>query len=80
MSSGHNTVTANPAGKRVFWGMLKILGMLVVILSCTAFTQRMAMLTSDTGDYGYLVVMLIIDAGFVYWAYKVIWKPIKKAN
>ncbi len=54
------------------WTILKLLAMLFVILSCISFIHNMALVGSITGNYGLLGIMVVVDAGFVYWAYRVI--------
>jgi hypothetical protein len=63
---------------KIVWIILKVLGMLFVGLNCLASIQRMSMVSSLTGDYKFLGVTLLVDAGLLYWAYRVICKPIKK--
>jgi hypothetical protein len=63
---------------KVVWIIQKVLGMLFVGLTCLASIHRMSMVSSLTGNYLFLVATLLMDAGLLYWAYRVIWKPIKK--
>jgi hypothetical protein len=63
---------------KVVWIILKVLGMLFVGLVCLASIQKMSMVSSLTGNYFFLVATLVVDAGLLYWAYRVIWKPIRK--
>ncbi len=62
---------------KVFWIVLKVLGMLFVGLNCLNSIQKMSMVSSITGNYLFLVATLLFYAGLLYWAYRVIWKPIK---
>ncbi len=62
---------------KAVWMILKVLGMLFVCLTCLASIHRMSMVSSLTGNYWFLVATLLVDAGLLYWAYRVIWKPIK---
>jgi hypothetical protein len=63
--------------KRAIWLILKVVGMLFVILACVNDIRSMAMVSQMTGNYLFLVVCLLVAAVFVYWAYRVIWKPIR---
>jgi hypothetical protein len=63
-------------GKKVFWYFLKIIGMLFVCWMSIVTIKNTALFQSLTGDSTYLVLSLFISAGLVYWAYRVIWKPI----
>jgi len=63
--------------KKIFWYALKVIGMLFVILNCYAFIYRMSIVRLATGNYGFLVAILLVDAGLLYWAYRVIWRPIE---
>jgi len=63
--------------KKVIWTVLKLLGMAFVILSCIDFIHRMALVGSITGHYQLLVLIIFVDLGLTYWAYRVIWRPIK---
>lgn len=58
--------------------ILKVLGMAFVILSCVAFIQRMVMVATMTGQWAYPVGMGLISCLMIYWAYCVIWRPIKR--
>lgn len=62
---------------KVFWIILKVLGMLFVGLTCLNSIQKMSMVSSITGNYLFLAAILVVDAGLLYWAYRVIWKPIQ---
>lgn len=66
----------NAMTKNVFWYTLKTIGMLFVCLMCINTIKSTALYQSLTGDSTYLVLSLFVCAGLVYWAYRVIWKPI----
>jgi hypothetical protein len=63
---------------KVVWIILKVLGLLFVGLNCLNSIQKMSMVSSMTGNYLFLAVTLVVYAGLLYWAYRVIWVPIKK--
>jgi hypothetical protein len=60
--------------------LARIIGMGFVIVSCMAFITRMTMVGRLTDQWGYLVVIVAVSAGLVYWAYRVIWCPIRPAT
>jgi hypothetical protein len=62
--------------KRALWTILKALGMLFVILVGVKNIRSMAMVTNMTGNYLFLIASLLVAAVLVYWAYRVIWKPL----
>ncbi|MFL5386255.1 MAG: hypothetical protein ACJ8GN_27375 [Longimicrobiaceae bacterium] len=62
---------------RAAWIALKLVGMVIVVLFCMAFIQRMAMVATMTGQWLYPVGMVLISITLVYWAYRVIWRPIR---
>jgi hypothetical protein len=63
---------------RFLWLVLKSAAMLFIILCCILFAARMNLLGAETGNYQYLILVLILDTAFISWAYHVIWKPIPR--
>jgi hypothetical protein len=62
---------------KVFWVTLKVLGMLFVIGFCNNSVYHMSVAGGAMGHpMPMVVVSLFFWVLFVYWAYRVIWKPI----
>lgn len=62
--------------KRVLW-LVKVVGMGVVVVMCLAFIHRMAMVKQLVPSlWPLLPAIIVVSTGYVYWAYRVIWRPI----
>lgn len=58
------------------WLALKVLGMLFVILVCMSSLHKMGLVMGITHNFLYVLGYLPIAAALVFWAWRVIWKPI----
>lgn len=54
----------------------RLIGMAFVILSVANFIRHMAFVRSVTGDSKPLLIVGLLSAGLLYWAYRVIWRPL----
>jgi|CZKF01.1.fsa_nt_gi hypothetical protein len=61
---------------KVFWIILKVLGMLFVGLTCYNSILHISAADAITSLKWPLFLVLALSALFLYWAYRVIWKPI----
>jgi hypothetical protein len=71
------------SGKRVFWGILKTIGMALVILDAVYSIQRISTAASiasslpDVNLKGATPIVITINVVLIIWAWLVIWRPIR---
>jgi hypothetical protein len=62
---------------RIVWLILKVITMLLVISVCYADIRDMAWVRGATGNTAPLIWTLVGAAVILFWAYTVVWSPIK---